>query len=408
MIKLKSLNFWLALPLKILIILLAFSLASCGAPEAAAIQATAPATTAPTLTFTPRPTRTPTLTPTPTVTPTPTPTATPTALLLAQTGTPLPDTLPILTEANAPQASGLAAWKETSGVSDIAWSPDGKALAVAGSRTISLVDPLTRSSIQSLDAGQGLTTIAFSPDGAWLAAGNTLKSTTGTEYSILQLWRGPDWKPRGNLFTADRGVSQVAFAPKTNIFAAAFSGPEIKNNSFVDVWSTATWEITRTLQLGTSLNIAFSPDSQLLASVPDRYATRLWQMDEGKVSHNLLTAFTDAVSSLAFSPDSTTLATGHYDGSIRLWNVSSGDLIRSMNSEGAVSGVAFSPDGSLLVTGDSFGDSAVRIWSAKTGGLLRTLEGHTRGVNQILFSPDGRLLVSASYDGSVRLWGIRP
>jgi WD40 repeat protein len=46
-----------------------------------------------------------------------------------------------------------------------------------------------------------------------------------------------------------------------------------------------------------------------------------------------------------------------------------------------------------------------RLWDATTGRLLRTLEGHTKGVNCVLFSPDGGMAVSCSHDTTIRQVG---
>lgn len=69
-------------------------------------------------------------------------------------------------------------------------------------------------------------------------------------------------------------------------------------------------------------------------------------------------------------------------------------------------------------------DETVRLWSTKTGGLLRTLPAHADPVtvnfdnlrfiwfmeNEILmdvsFNLDGSLLASCSYDGMLRLWDV--
>jgi hypothetical protein len=44
------------------------------------------------------------------------------------------------------------------------------------------------------------------------------------------------------------------------------------------------------------------------------------------------------------------------------------------------------------------------LWDLDTGRKLRSFEGHTNDVQEMSLSPDGTQLVTASYDGTVRLW----
>jgi hypothetical protein len=62
---------------------------------------------------------------------------------------------------------------------------------------------------------------------------------------------------------------------------------------------------------------------------------------------------------------------------------------------------AFSSDGARLVTASS--DGTARIWEAATGDLLHILEGH-RPVDHAAFSPDGARVVTASDDATARIW----
>jgi WD40 repeat protein len=45
------------------------------------------------------------------------------------------------------------------------------------------------------------------------------------------------------------------------------------------------------------------------------------------------------------------------------------------------------------------------VWDLETGETLRTLEGHSGGVNAAAVV-DGRRAVSASYDGTLRVWDL--
>ncbi len=64
--------------------------------------------------------------------------------------------------------------------------------------------------------------------------------------------------------------------------------------------------------------------------------------------------------------------------------------------------LAFSPDGRTLASASS--DKTVKLWDARSGELLRVLEGHSRAVDEVLFSPDGKTIASASRDKTLKLW----
>jgi WD40 repeat protein len=68
----------------------------------------------------------------------------------------------------------------------------------------------------------------------------------------------------------------------------------------------------------------------------------------------------------------------------------------------AVTVAAFSPDGRRIVTASD--DGTARIWDTQTGRSLHVLRGHTHRVTSAAFSTDGRLVATASRDGTARLW----
>ena len=51
-------------------------------------------------------------------------------------------------------------------------------------------------------------------------------------------------------------------------------------------------------------------------------------------------------------------------------------------------------------------DGNIRLWDTTTGKRIRTLEGHTEGINSVVFSPDGKTLASGSEDDTLRVWDV--
>jgi WD40 repeat protein/tRNA A-37 threonylcarbamoyl transferase component Bud32 len=67
-----------------------------------------------------------------------------------------------------------------------------------------------------------------------------------------------------------------------------------------------------------------------------------------------------------------------------------------------VESVSFSPDGKYLASGSR--DGIIKLWNVSDGSLIRTFEGHNDSVHSVSFSPDGRYIASGSDDKTVRLW----
>ena len=64
----------------------------------------------------------------------------------------------------------------------------------------------------------------------------------------------------------------------------------------------------------------------------------------------------------------------------------------------------FSHDGRRIVTAST--DGTARVWNAFTGELLAMLSGHTRVVSHARFSLDGQRIVTSSLDTTARVFRL--
>ena len=105
---------------------------------------------------------------------------------------------------------------------------------------------------------------------------------------------------------------------------------------------------------------------------------------------------------VAFSRDSTLLAATTWhdgkDGAVRVWGLAAGRELYTNPQPGPKVGgaVAFSPDNKRLVTEEGKG---LRVWDARSGEEVQSVELQPAGAPSLSFRPDGRSLAVALRDG---------
>jgi WD40 repeat protein len=88
-----------------------------------------------------------------------------------------------------------------------------------------------------------------------------------------------------------------------------------------------------------------------------------------------------------YSPDGKRLASAG-NGVVKVWDAKTGQEVLSLESDSF--GVAFSPDGKRLA-------SVGKVWDPQTGQELFSFKGDTHGyLTGVAYSPDGKRLASSS------------
>lgn len=316
----------------------------------------------------------------------------------------------------------------------VAWSPNGKQLAVGSTGSIWFYDTSDFDAPpHRLEALGDLVDMAYSPDGTRLATvseGGAVvmwDAVTGARFEILDFFQ-IDSNHR-IAFSADSKVLAVEFSsrmllwdvetceqitklitkvPETlNIGSIPYSVvTEASDNGWTLMDTTASGPQTFPYEQGKfiSLNAA-----GILAVINnDENNVRLVDAQTGDTLHTL-GGHTRALTGVDFSADNITLVSGSRDGSMRLWNTTTGELLHVLNEPwGEIESVAFNLDGTLLASATK---SRVRLWDPVTGDVVHTFEGYTAGDSYfggellaVAYSPDGTTLAGGGADSTISLW----
>ena len=165
-------------------------------------------------------------------------------------------------------------------------------------------------------------------------------------------------------------------------------------------------------------HVVFDPEGTLLATSDASSEIRLWSLDsESKEPVRILEYSRQAGSSpggglrgLVFDDSGEHLAAfGHpdYHPTVRLWNLrgpvdAEAVALKREDFPFLNMHAAFDPSGRWLATAHT---QSVALWPVG-GPLPVTFTSHEGYVESVAFAPDGKHLVSASIDGTVRVWPL--
>ena len=290
-------------------------------------------------------------------------------------------------------------------VTALAFSPDGRLLAVSGYREIFLHDLEANTSVRLPGLSQRIHSLLFTADGKTLLAAGGDPGRFGE----LQVWDVPGRTQRHSAIVTNDTVSGASLSPdgKTVAFGATdktirifdvASGKEIRKMEHHEDWVLAT---------------VFGVDGKRIVSVGRDRAAKLMNAETGAFVENV-NLLREPLTALARHPKKDWVAIGGHERIPYLYRMDrpramriadDSTLIRKFErQEGTITALAVSPSGQHLAVAAE--DGEVRIYGLETGDPVARCSGHEGGIYALQFRPDGGILATGGFDGKVRLYDL--
>ena len=277
----------------------------------------------------------------------------------------------------------------------LAFSADGKELAVGGYHEVTIWDPLSGKLAGRIgNIAQRTQRLAYSPDGTVLAAASGTPGKVG-EVKLL------DPVNRTILADLDR-VGDMLFALAFSADGSRLACGGADNAIRVYDLKSRKRELLIEQHADWVLGVVFTPDGQNILSASRDKSARVLDARKGSVEHAYL-GHEEIVYSVALSGDGKTAYSAGKDKKIHLWSVKDG------KKSGEITG--FDEDVFSVVIGGGFifacsADKKVRQFAVEGRDLVRTYPEFADWVYSIAFDAKNNRLAAGSFGGEVRVWNV--
>ncbi|MEX0716168.1 MAG: c-type cytochrome domain-containing protein [Planctomycetaceae bacterium] len=299
-------------------------------------------------------------------------------------------------------------------ITALAYSPDGKLLAVSGYHEVLLHrtadgdgEPVAR----LVGRGQRIESLAFSPDGKSLAA----VGGTPALFGEVQLWNVETRAPREARTFAHDTLFGVSFSDDGKLLAF---GAADNRARVVDAES-----LEPIMRLDTHsdwvFGTTFSLKNDHLITVSRDMSMKLTIVENGQFVDNITSitpgALKGGLTAVQRHPTKEEVLTGGHDGMPKLYRIFRtqarriGDDFNRIRSyptmPGRIFDLRFDKEGTRFVAGSSTATAgAARIYETESGKQLFDLAGIEGPIFAVAFHPQGAQVAVAGFEGRVRIY----
>jgi WD40 repeat protein len=279
-------------------------------------------------------------------------------------------------------------WTTWAYIYDVAYSPNGKMLAMA--TNVGTID------VWDMESGQRIKTcevepsdpqkVGFSPDN------KKLIYSYGKRIYVRDIENDETVSTIGINGGSGRSICSPIFSPDGE-FIAAYS------DTILYVWYADTGEIFYEFR-GDSyfFDFAFHPDGKIIAANAGNNRIKLYDLQNKNILWSKVSGHKSELFYVMFSPDGKRIVSGagetgsKPEKTIILWDAKTGDeLSYFYEADMSVSSIMFSPNGKYILASDE-GQRCIVVFNGETGSKIHTMmdDIFPRGA---YYSPDGKYII---------------
>jgi hypothetical protein len=291
-------------------------------------------------------------------------------------------------------------------VSALAFSPDGKTLAVSGYHEV-LIHSVTESNLIARLLGESpkIESIAYSPNGKLIGVSGGAPARFGE----IQIW---DAATNGLVRSIKASIDSlygISFSPDSERVAVGGADKSVRIFSVKDGKELLKFDNHSDWVFGTT----FTVDGKRLVTGSRDRAMKLIDASNSQFIDDI-NKLLENVLCIARSPKEDQIIYGGEQGVARIYKISENQGRTAANTDvnvikeyerlpGPAQAIAWSPNGTNIAVGGAAPE--VRVYTAgKEGKRVATLKGHDGAIFALAFSPTTNWLATGGFDGSVRLY----